>query len=411
VRTLRGHTDTANNTIFTPEGKLLSCSRDKTIKIWDPAADPEVRQVVPACSMQADPALFAPGGQLLAFSSRGMVSLLTGPVRAITLVDCGPDRRPPGTMYPWSAAGRILPALSSALFGGGTGRSDRTLAGNARGTVALAFSHDGQRLASGGRTGEVKTWDIARLAEIAAYRGHNGEITALAISPDGRRVASAHEPPEYAGERFQAVGPPPTSIPAVIKVWEAVSGKEQFTLDGHVAGVNQLAFSPDGRRLASASYHETGIWDMASGKRLRELNQSEFQSGTSDALAFSADGSLLATAGNQIVQLWDVASGHSVAVFHGHKFGKLSVAISPDQSRLASAAGQEVKIWDAGSGLEALSLPLPPTSPNEWAPAVAALAWSLDGQRLRAALRNGAVVEWDATRGQVSAKSQDDACQ
>jgi WD40 repeat protein len=312
-------------------------------------------------------------------------------LRAITLVECDADRPPP------HADVSILSALSSALLGDGAGRIDRTLAGNVGGTVAIAVSHDGRRLASGGRTGEVKTWDLTTLAEIASYRGHNGIITALALSPDGRRVASAHEPPELTRWRIHPVGSPPAPIPVGVKVWDADSGKELLTLDGQASGVRQLAFSPDGRWLASASYNEAKIWAASSGKLLRELNRSEFQSGTADDLVFSPRGNLLATAGNQVVQLWDVATGRSVAVFRGHKLGKLRVAISPDQSRLASAAGQQVKIWDAASGLEALSLPLPPTNPNKRAAGVVALAWSLDGQRLRAALSNGSVVRWDAT--------------
>ncbi len=422
VRALRGHTESVNNVAFTPQGKLLSCSRDRTIKIWDPASDPEVRQVVAPKALRADPALLARGGQLLAYSQPNTVSLLTGHFRDITLVDCGTQRRTP------SAAGSIIAALGSArdvseytddpptggifsalrlaLLGVETGQAMHTLDGNAGGVVALAISDNGQRLASGGRTGDVKTWDLTVRDELAMYRGHKGKITALAILPDGRRVASAHEPAEIA-RWYERGGFPQTPVPVAVKVWDAESGQELFSLEGHVDGVYQLAFSPDGRWLASAGnlpignmpglYQGIRIWDMANGKPLGELNHNELQSGTTDALTFSPRGNLLATAGGQIVQLWDAATRRSVAVFRGHKTGKLMVAISPDQSRLASAAGQQVKIWDIESGLEALSLPLPQVNPQERAADVVALVWSADGQRLRAALNNGAVVEWDGT--------------
>ena len=369
VRTLRGHTDTVNSVVFTPSGTLVSCSSDRTIKTWDPVIDPEVQWVVRPRVAGARPAVLICGGQLLAFSESNTVNLLRGGTEpAITLVECG------------------------------TGRgNDRTLAGNSGGTVALACTDDGRRLASGARTGEVTTWDAVSLAELWVYHGHDGTVSALAISPDGRRVASACEPPQITRARRGEGRFPAGPVAVPVKVWDAESGREQLTLDGHFNGVYQLAFSADGRWLASSGVNGIRIWDATTGKLTRAFERSELQSGTADALAFSASGRSLATAGNHAVELWNVASGHSTAVFRAPPRGTLAISISPDESRLATAAGQEVKIWDAQSGLESISLPLPRVGPDQRAPDVVALAWSTDGQRLRAAQSDGSVVEWNGT--------------
>jgi len=154
-----------------------------------------------------------------------------------------------------------------------------------------------------------------------------------------------------------------------------------------------------GYQTGKPLFAKTGkIWDLSTGALLRELEQSDFRSGIQDALVVSKSGKWLAIADARTIQLWDVASGRSVAVFQGHAFAKLSVAISPDETRLASAGGREVKIWDAATGQEILSLSLPTLRPQERYGRIESLAWSADGQRLRAALSDGAVVEWSATR-------------
>ncbi|HEX4794446.1 MAG TPA: protein kinase, partial [Humisphaera sp.] len=389
IRTLRGHTQAVNSLTFTPDGKLLSCSADRTIKVWDPTSDPQVQTIVSPSGAYTSPAVLAASGKLLAYS-QSSTTTLTGVIRSITLVDVGSDRRPPTTNDD------ALSQLGRALFRGGAGPNDRTLAGNPGGTISLAFSSDGNRLASGGRNGEVKTWDVASRAELATYRGHDGEIGALSLSPDGRRVASANVPPEFT-RALQHSSPWPTArIPTPVKVCDAASGRELLSLEGHVNGVSQVAFSPDGRWLASTGNGQVKIWDLANGKLLRELEAGEMRSGVGDALTFSRRGDLLVTAGNQIVQVWDASSGHSVAVFRGHRAGSLAVAISPDQARLATAAGEQVKIWDIQSGLESLTLPLSQSGPNERIAPVVALAWSDNGQSLRAARNDASVVEWNA---------------
>src|SRR5262249_37894177 len=160
-RTLRGHADTINAVIFAPDGRLASCSWDRTIKFWDTATDQAVRRLAGRGAGQALPLVLAPGGARLAFGQSGTVNVFSGPVPTMALHDAA------------------------------TGRVAHTLRGHRGGTVQLAFSRGGTRLVSGGRSGDVTVWDAETGAEVCTCRGPEGEIVALALSPDARWAASA----------------------------------------------------------------------------------------------------------------------------------------------------------------------------------------------------------------------------
>jgi WD40 repeat protein len=107
----------------------------------------------------------------------------------------------------------------------------------------VAFSPDGQRLASACDDGTVKVWDAATGQESLTLTGHTDRVWSVAFSPDGQRLASA-------------------SDDRTVKVWDAATGQETLTLKGHTSIVHSVAFSPDGQRLASASSDQTvKVWD------------------------------------------------------------------------------------------------------------------------------------------------------
>src|SRR5262249_16780077 len=147
---------------------------------------------------------------------------------------------------------------------------------------AVAFSPDGRRLASTcwidpQRTvlEQVKIWDMETGKEIltlGAGAGHR-RVSAVAFSPDGRRVATGSE-----------------GAPNAVRVWDADTGRElqALTLDWNPAAV---AYSPDGRRLAASSSATVRVWDAANGREVRTLP------GGGTRLAFSPDGRRLATNG------------------------------------------------------------------------------------------------------------------
>ncbi|MBI3467049.1 MAG: serine/threonine protein kinase, partial [Planctomycetes bacterium] len=123
-----------------------------------------------------------------------------------------------------------------------------TLKGHAGWVTSVAFSPDGQRLASASSDRTVKVWDTATGQESLPLNGHTDQVLGVAFSPDGQRLASA-------------------SVDKTVKVWDTATGRESLTLNGHANTVTSVAFSPDGKRLASASWDRTvKVWEAATGQ-------------------------------------------------------------------------------------------------------------------------------------------------
>jgi dipeptidyl aminopeptidase/acylaminoacyl peptidase len=218
-----------------------------------------------------------------------------------------------------------------------TGKELLSLQGHAGEVDSVAFSPDGQRLAWGSDDGTVQLWDSAIGKDLFARKGHDDLVYSVAFSPDGQRLASA-------------------SKDRTVKIWDCATGKELFSLKGHASDANSVAFSPDGRRLASGSDDQTvKIWDSATGK---ELFARKGHFGNVNRVAFSPDGQRLASGSeDNTVKIWDSASGKELFSLKGHAHEVFGVAFSPDGQRLASGSwDQTVKIWDSATGKELFTL-------------------------------------------------------
>jgi len=192
------------------------------------------------------------------------------------------------------------------------------------------------------------------------FEGHSAAVTSVAFSPDGKRLATGSEDK--------------TAI-----VWDLESIKAPFSLEGHSNVVTSIAFSPDGKRLATGSDDKTAkIWDLESGKAVLTLEE---HLSSVLSVAFSPDGKRLATAsGDETAKIWDLETGKAVLTLEGGST-VLSVAFSPDGKRLAmgvmSMYDQSDKIWDSESGETVLTLY---GSSN-----TRSVAFSPDGKRLATA--------------------------
>ncbi|KAL2885615.1 Vegetative incompatibility protein HET-E-1 [Ceratocystis lukuohia] len=249
----------------------------------------------------------------------------------------------------------------------------QTLEGHSRDVNSVVFSNDGQRLASGSHDKTVKIWDATSGACLQTLKGHSRDVNSVVFSNDGQRLASG-------------------SHDRTVKIWDATSGACLQTLEGHGDDVNSVVFSSNGQRLASGSFDSTvKIWDATSGACLQTL---EGRSCAVNSVVFSNDGQRLASgSSDKTVKIWDVTSGACLQTLEGHSESVYSVVFSSNGQRLASGSWDKtVKIWDATSGACLQTLEGHSRDVNS-------VVFSNDGQRLASGSHDKTVKIWDATSG------------
>ncbi|PHH54594.1 Vegetative incompatibility protein HET-E-1 [Ceratocystis fimbriata CBS 114723] len=206
----------------------------------------------------------------------------------------------------------------------------RTLEGHDDSVCSVAFSNDGQRLASGSWDSTVKIWDATSGACLQTLEGHGNTVFSVVFSNDGQRLASG-------------------SSDSTVKIWDATSGACLQTLEGHRYSVDSVAFSNDGQRLASGSWDSTvNIWDATSGACLQTL---EGHGDWVNSVVFSNDGQRLASGSrDSTVKIWDATSVECLQTLGGHRRADPMVFLNDGQRLASGSQDSTVKIWDATSG-------------------------------------------------------------
>jgi WD40 repeat protein/serine/threonine protein kinase len=274
----------------------------------------------------------------------------------------------------------------------------RTIPFNEKMVRTVAFSPDGSRLLVAGgvsRTaGKVAVWDVAADREVLSLKIEGGPVLAAVLSRDGTRIAAACWGYRDV-EKQEVVGR--------IEVWDATTGAPLLTIKDDLEIVVGVALSPDGTRIAAVQglqrniAQQVKVWDAATGKRQFSIDMRSPVSYDND-LVFSPDGKRIASGGHGHqgeVKVWDAADGHELLTLKGHSAPVSSLAYSADGKRIASAGWDgTVRIWEAESGREELKL-------TAKGPKFTGVAFSPDGSRVAAGGASRAVFVWDAHDGRT----------
>ncbi|MDE0398836.1 MAG: T9SS type A sorting domain-containing protein [Candidatus Poribacteria bacterium] len=251
------------------------------------------------------------------------------------------------------------------LWEADTGVHIATLLGHTRSISSIAFSPDGSTLASGSWDETVRLWDVATGTHKTTLTEHTEGVSNVAFSPDGRTFVSS----SFNEDK--------------VILWGVGTWQQKAALN---TDINCFAFSPDSSTLATGSWRgELHLWDVASG-----THKAEFLGHPSGifSVAFSPDGKTLASGGVDKLYLWDIDSGTRKLSITGHTDGVYSIAFSPDSKTLASGSSEQIRLWDIGTSTHESTLFV-----GDWA-TNASLAFSSDGNTL--VTEHGSLIHlWD----------------
>jgi WD40 repeat protein len=394
---------------FAPDGKSLACGMGTKVRLYDPSSEAPGR-VVTSHHYGVTSVAFAPDGAAIISGSHDhtvkRTSLVTGreewhapgSLEQVNSVALSEDD---SLLATGSSDGRFALGVRKAgangigpgavrLWDARTGRLLRRLGDPADQVMAVALSPDGRRVAAGGGSpngrGVVHVWDAPSGTPIWSAGEHAAEVLAVAFAPDGSSLASA-------------------DADGLIQLHDPRTGSIVRVLPGHVRGATSLAFSADGAALVCGGGDgTTSLWEVHTGRRVRTFRPASSQAGTIKwdrpvtSIALSRDGATLAmcTAGvNQTyaepVRIWDVRTGALKREFAEPAISGRPMALSRDGAVLATG-GKLVRLWDARTGqpLRELFGHLKRTQ---------SITFSADGQLLVSGGSYGTTNAWEVATG------------
>lgn len=308
IKTLKGHENTILSLAFSPDGKTLISGSDIAnkgygmIRVWDVEI----------------------GQQIKSFESHA---------KRIWSVAYSPDGK---TVASGSDFGAVK------LWSIETGQQIKSLEGLLFPVLTISFSPDGKTLAAGGNDRIIKLWDVRSGQQIKSLEGSSGSILSIAFSPDGKTLVSG----------IDSVG----SGQSQIKLWSVESGQplKTFNVDLLFREAVSVSFSPDGKIVAYSGNFDDDVklLNIENGQQIKSLDG---HSGAVMSVAFSLDGKILASGSyDKTVKLWDIETGRQIKSFEGDS-GILSVAFSKDNKTIISSSFTTIKLWDVTTGRQVKS--------------------------------------------------------
>jgi WD40 repeat protein len=362
LRQFKGHDDAVTSASFSPDGQMiLTSGRDHTARLWDVMTGSELRRLNGHIDGVTSAAFSPDGRQIITGGGDNLGS--GGNVNGMKMFD-SPRGDGDNVARLWDVA---------------TGHQLLVFKGHQNLITSVSFSHDGRSVLTGSADGTARLWDAATGQPVRVFGDGHGLVWSVAFSPDGRSMVTAADDGssvwEVATGKLLRSFEPATSavfapdgrtlltgsIPADTKAGRETHATLQDTVTG--AEIRRfgspfesmfVAFSPDGKNVATAGPRTLGLWDAETGKQSRQLSAQTWEFATA---VYSSDGQRILTGHNDgSARLWEAETGKELREYLGHTNIVRSVAFSPDGlTILTGSFDKTARLWDRATARQLLS--------------------------------------------------------